>query len=90
MFRKTPGFFVKIDVEGYEQRVLAGFETLLARESVVVFAEITDAWLRDLGGSAEALFDAMRARGFPPSRRSWTGARGSRSRSCTAAGGASV
>jgi len=56
--------FLKIDVEGYEQRVLAGFEKLLARPSVVLFVEVTDAWLRELGGSAQGLFEMMSAQGY--------------------------
>jgi FkbM family methyltransferase len=56
--------FVKIDVEGYEHRVLAGFRSLLARHGVAFLVEITDAWLRELGSSAQALFDEMRAHGY--------------------------
>jgi FkbM family methyltransferase len=56
--------FVKIDVEGYEHRVLIGFGSLLARRNTAFLVEVTDAWLRQLGSSAQALFDDMRAQGY--------------------------
>jgi FkbM family methyltransferase len=37
--------FIKIDVEGWEHKVLLGLERILSRRDVVVTAEITDNWL---------------------------------------------
>jgi FkbM family methyltransferase len=56
--------FVKIDVEGYEQHVLRGFGPFLSRPMTAFFMEVTDSWLRDLGGSASSLFEDMNARGY--------------------------
>lgn len=56
--------FVKVDVEGYEQRVLSGLSRFLTRNRVAFLIEITDAWLREMGGSAETLFRDLRAAGF--------------------------
>lgn len=64
--------FVKIDVEGFEHRVLAGFRSLLSRRRVAVLVEITDAWLRELGSSAQSLFDEMSALGYVAFRPSVT------------------
>ncbi len=57
---------VKIDVEGYEERVLAGLTDLLKRPRTAFMVEITDRWLVPLGGSAESLFDTMREAGYEP------------------------
>lgn len=57
---------VKIDTEGFELNVLKGASRLLARPHVAVLAEITDAWLRELGQSAKMLFDFMANRGYVP------------------------
>ncbi len=54
----------KLDVEGYELRVLKGFQSLIKRPKTGFLVEITDQWLRDLGGSAEELFDLMLGNGF--------------------------
>ncbi|HUS10204.1 MAG TPA: FkbM family methyltransferase [Pyrinomonadaceae bacterium] len=55
---------VKLDVEGYELRVLRGFQTLIKRPRTAFFVEVTDAWLRDAGGSAKELFEVMRGNQF--------------------------
>ncbi len=56
----------KIDTEGFEFRVLRGLEGLLDRARLAFSVEVTDAWLRQAGGSAAALFDWFRERGFQP------------------------
>jgi FkbM family methyltransferase len=50
---------VKLDVEGYELRVLRGFQSLIKRPRTAFLVEVTDAWLRDAGGSAKELFTLM-------------------------------
>ncbi len=55
---------VKIDVEGYEQRVLAGIGSLVRRPDTAFFIEITDPWLRELGGSAQQVFDLFKSEGY--------------------------
>lgn len=55
---------VKIDVEGYEQRVLNGLSEMVARSRTAFFIEISDEWLRALGGSAELLFATMQEAGY--------------------------
>jgi FkbM family methyltransferase len=54
----------KIDVEGYEQRVLSGLGRLVSRPGTGFLIEITDSWLREMGGSAEELFDALKSRRY--------------------------
>lgn len=55
---------VKLDVEGYELRVLKGFQSLIKRPKTGFIVEITDQWLKDLGSSADELFDLMLENGF--------------------------
>lgn len=55
---------VKLDVEGYELRVLKGFQTLIKRSKTGFLVEVTDEWLRATGGSADELFDLMLGNGF--------------------------
>jgi FkbM family methyltransferase len=50
---------VKLDVEGYELRVLRGFQSLIKRPKTAFLVEVTDAWLREAGGSAKELFEVM-------------------------------
>lgn len=57
---------VKIDVEGYEQRVLSGMTGLLRRPRTAFLVEITDRWLTPLGGSADSLFATMKEAGYTP------------------------
>jgi FkbM family methyltransferase len=61
---KETWVLAKLDVEGYELRVLKGFQSLIRRPKTGFLVEITDQWLRDLGGSAEELFDLMLGNGF--------------------------
>ena len=62
-FVKDIWVFAKLDVEGYELRVLKGFQ-LVHRPKTGFLVEITDEWLRDMGGSADELFDLMLGSGF--------------------------
>lgn len=56
---------LKIDVEGFEQRVLNGLRETLERISVAA-VEVTPEWLAKLGGSAEEVYRFMREAGFRP------------------------
>lgn len=55
---------IKIDTEGYELQVLRGASGLLRRFGPVLFVEINDDNLRQQGGSANELFDHLRAHGY--------------------------
>ena len=55
---------LKLDVEGYELRALKGFQTLMKRPKTAFFVEVTDAWLKEAGGSAKELFELMRGNEF--------------------------
>lgn len=56
--------FVKIDVEGFEEFALAGMPEIRARPRTQFLVEITDAWLRERGGSADSLIATMAADGY--------------------------
>jgi FkbM family methyltransferase len=56
---------VKIDIEGAELMALRGFERRLrAADAPDVLCEVTDRYLRDLGGSAEELMRLMQDCGY--------------------------
>jgi FkbM family methyltransferase len=55
---------IKIDVEGAELLALRGMKQLLQRARPYVVLELTDKWLRELGGSAEELLDFMKSIGY--------------------------
>lgn len=55
---------IKIDVEGYEERVLAGMVATIARHATAFYIEVTDSWLLQHGGSADALFGTMDDAGY--------------------------
>ena len=55
---------VKIDVEGYEEKILHGMPMLRARPDTRFLIEITEAWLQERGGSAKSLIDMMLGDGF--------------------------
>ena len=59
-----PVSFVKIDVEGAEHKVLLGMQALMRRDHPALAIELTDAWLRQLGSSAQALLDLLFAHGY--------------------------
>ena len=54
----------KLDVEGYELRVLQGFTSLIQRPRTGFLVEVTDAWLRELEGSADELFGLLQQDGY--------------------------
>lgn len=56
--------FVKIDIEGYELRALAGLGDALKRPDAQFYVEVTDHWLRQFGGSAKALFALFADAGY--------------------------
>ncbi|HEX5053479.1 MAG TPA: FkbM family methyltransferase [Planctomycetota bacterium] len=56
--------FVKIDVEGYELRVLRGASALLARHRPAVLFEVNEAALRRAGASGREVCDFLLGRGY--------------------------
>ena len=56
---------LKLDVEGWEPRVLTGAQSLLARRRIrAILCELNDYWLRAVGTSAEAVHRQILALGF--------------------------
>jgi len=55
---------LKIDTEGFDFNVLQGGRKLLSRDNVFVVVEVNDAWLREMGQSAEAMFSYMQELGY--------------------------
>jgi FkbM family methyltransferase len=60
----------KLDVEGYEQRVLDGATALLALPEMILICELNDPLLRSNGSSAQALISRLRDQGYT----AWTDA----------------
>lgn len=56
--------FAKIDVEGAELLVLRGMQQLIARDRPLILMEFSDHWLRELGGSGDALLEELKTRGY--------------------------
>lgn len=57
---------IKIDTEGFDFNVIRGGRKLLERPDTFVIAEVNDAWLREIGQSAEVLFRHMHELGYDP------------------------
>lgn len=57
----------KLDVEGYEERVLAGGQSLLHRPNTIFICELNDPYLRANGSSANHLIARMRSVGYTAS-----------------------
>lgn len=62
----TKPIFVKIDVEGYEHRVVLGLRSTLEGGNVALYIEVTDEWLKELGSSAAKLIADLRNMGYTP------------------------
>jgi hypothetical protein len=56
--------FVKMDVEGYEVRVLAGMPKLLERPNLAVLVEVSRDMLARVGDSVQALHETLESAGF--------------------------
>lgn len=59
---------VKLDIEGAELLALRGMSRLIERDRPWIISEMDDEFLRSLGGSAQDMFDLLRARGYALSR----------------------
>ncbi|NLX13664.1 MAG: FkbM family methyltransferase [Phycisphaerales bacterium] len=55
---------LKVDTEGFDFNVLRGARGLLLRNNVFAVAEVNDAWLKEMGQSAEAMFNYMEELGY--------------------------
>ncbi len=58
--------FLKLDVEGYEPRVLAGAERTLREMRPLILCEFNDILLRDAGSSSGRLLEMFAERGYAP------------------------
>ncbi len=57
--------FVKIDIQGYEQKAISGFRKTLARSpNVILMSEFWPKGLREAGGDARAYLEMLAALGF--------------------------
>ena len=64
MDETRPLRFMKLDVEGIEERVLEGAETTIRRFRPVIHCEFNDLILRDAGSSSEGLLRAFSGLGY--------------------------
>lgn len=55
---------IKIDVEGFEYKVIKGLGKILSQENVALSVEVTDEWLHEAGSSAEDLYSYLKDMGF--------------------------
>jgi len=62
--QERPVALMKIDVEGFETRAIAGLEGLIARDRPPIVTEVIDKQLRRAGTSAGELFEQMHALGY--------------------------
>ncbi len=58
--------FVKLDIEGYELRMLTGARETLERFQPAIFVEMVDGHLARCGDSARGLAEFLRDRGYDP------------------------
>lgn len=57
--------FVKIDIQGYEQKAIAGFQKTLARsQNVILMSEFWPKGLREAGGDARGYLEMLAGLGF--------------------------
>lgn len=56
--------FIKIDVEGYEARVLSGAQQLITKFKPVIFAEVVDSFLMNQGSSAKEMLAILKSHGY--------------------------
>ena len=57
---------VKIDVEGFEHRVVRGLTELMTYPDIGFVVEVTDQWLRETGSSAADLYAEFQKNDFKP------------------------
>ena len=57
---------IKMDVEGYEVKVLNGIEGILDWPEVIIVAEVNEVLLQRAADSAEVLFELLEKHGFRP------------------------
>lgn len=55
---------VKIDVEGAEYKVLTGMRELIKRDNPCIIFELTDEFLRQMGSSAQMVYDYLNGMGY--------------------------
>jgi FkbM family methyltransferase len=56
--------FIKMDVEGYEPKVLLGASEIISAFRPVLYLEITDEWFRNINYSANWIFHRLGALGY--------------------------
>ncbi|MCC6578881.1 MAG: FkbM family methyltransferase [Phycisphaeraceae bacterium] len=61
-----PAAVVKIDVEGFECRVIDGLTEILRRDRPLLMTEVVSKWLERAGDSASRLFQLLDAMGYQP------------------------
>ena len=61
---QRPLTFVKVDVEGFEVRVLRGLRGTLSKHRPIVATEVIPDWLERAGGSVAELAESMHGAGY--------------------------
>lgn len=69
-----PVKLVKLDVEGAELMALRGMSKLIERDRPYVVMELTDTWIRQLGGDVRALWDLVGSADYVMYRVGYSGA----------------